>query len=162
VAPREISVDEARETLVRRYLTGFGPSTRNETDWAGIPVKGIAEVLDRMALRPFRAEDGAELVDLPGLPLPDPQAPAPARFLPTWDATLLAHARRSQILPERHRPRFFSIKMPQSLPAFLVDGRVAGTCYVEETVAIDEFEPLDPAVRRQVHEEAERLAAFHS
>ena len=51
--------------------------------------------LERIATRRFRAEDGAELVDLPRAPLPDPDTPAPVRFLPTWDATLLVHARRS-------------------------------------------------------------------
>jgi hypothetical protein len=39
------------------------------------------------------AWDGAQLVDRPRAPLPDPQTPAPVRFLPWWDATLLVHAR---------------------------------------------------------------------
>jgi hypothetical protein len=36
-----------------------------------------------------------DLFDLPHAPLPHPETPAPARFLPTWDATLLVHARRA-------------------------------------------------------------------
>ena len=48
------------------------------------------------------------------------------RFLPTWDAVLLVHARRTLILPEEHRARIFNIKMPQSVGTFLVDGAVAG------------------------------------
>ena len=56
-----------------------------------------------------------------------PTTPAPVRFLPTWDATLLVHARRARMLPEEHRPRIFSIKTPHSFPTFLVDGAVAGT-----------------------------------
>ena len=57
--------------------------------------------------------------------------PAPVRFLPTWDATLLVHARRTQILPERFRPMVFDTKTPHSVPTFLVDGQVAGTWRVE-------------------------------
>jgi hypothetical protein len=37
-------------------------------------------------------------LDLVRAPLPDPATPSPVRFL-RWDATLLAHARRTQILP---------------------------------------------------------------
>src|SRR5215216_6463761 len=32
--------------------------------------------------------------------------------LPTWNATLLVHARRTGLLPEEHRPKLFSIKTP--------------------------------------------------
>ena len=46
----------------------------------------------------------------PAAPLPDPETPAPPRFLPVWDATLLVHARRTGILPEQYRPRVFSVK----------------------------------------------------
>ena len=53
--------------------------------------------------------------------------PAPVRFLPVWDATLLVHARRTRILPEDFRPKLFNTKTPHSFPCFLVDGQVAGT-----------------------------------
>ena len=76
--------------------------------------------------RGLPSSDG-ELVDLPRAPLPDGDTPAPPRLLPTFDATLLTHARRTGLLPEEYRPRIFSTRTPQSLPTFLVDGRVAGT-----------------------------------
>jgi hypothetical protein len=95
--------------------------------------------------------------------LPDPDTPAPVRFLPTWDATLLAHARRKQILPEPYRPRVFHTKTPHSVPTFLVDGVVAGAWrYEGGRVRLEPFESIPRSVRRQVEEEAERLAAFHS
>ena len=46
----------------------------------------------------FGTEDGAELLDLPRLPIADPATPAPVRFLPVWDATLLVHARNDEEL----------------------------------------------------------------
>ena len=55
------------------------------------------------ALKPVLAEMeqlDRDLLDLPGSPLPDPDTPAPVRFLPVWDATLLVHARRTGVLPE--------------------------------------------------------------
>ena len=101
-------------------------------------------------------------MDLPRAPLPDPDTPAPVRFLPTWDAVLLVHARRTGVLPEKYRPLIFPIKQPQSFGTFLVDGAVAGTWKVESgRVRTDPFERLDPAVQRELGDEAERLAAFH-
>ena len=85
------------------------------------------------------------------------------RFLPTWDATLLVHARRTQILPEAYRPLVFHTKMPPSYPTFLVDGQVAGTWRFEEgqdrAVAIPE---LSAAERRAVDEEAAGVAHLHA
>ena len=120
-------------------------------------------MLDTLTLRRFQAEDGAELVDLPRLPIVDGSIPAPVRFLPTWDATLLAHARRTQILPEELRPQIFSTRMPQSVPTFLVDGAVAGTWrYEGGEVRLQPFVALPQGVRRELEDEAARLAAFHA
>ena len=90
------------EHLVRRYLGAFGPAPRTDiADWAGMRVGALGEALERMELRRFRDEQGRELLDLPRAPLPPAETPAPVRFLPTWDATLLVHARRTGILAER-------------------------------------------------------------
>ena len=151
------------EHVVRRYLGAFGPaSVREIADWAGIPPATLLPVIDRLSLRRFRDEKGRELLDLQRAPLPDPETPAPVRFLPTWDATLLVHARRTQILPERYRPLVFNTKTPHSVPTFLVDGTVAGAWgYERGRVETRPFEPLPKAARREVDDEAKRLAAFH-
>jgi hypothetical protein len=123
----------------------------------------LAPAVERLRLRRFRDESGAELFDVPHGPLPDADTPAPVRFLPTWDATLLVHARRTQILPERYRPLVFSTKTPQSISTFLVDGRVAGTWKHERgRVHVDPFERLPREVQRELADESERLAAFLS
>ena len=130
------------------------------------PSEAIAPGLERVPLRRFRSEDGDELLDLPRAPLPPADTPAPVRFLPTWDATLLAHARRTQILSEEHRPRIFHTKAPQSFPTFLVDGSVAGTWKVERTrgkatLRLEPFEALPRAALGDVRDEGERLVRFH-
>jgi uncharacterized protein YcaQ len=161
--PPKVDRREATVELVRAYLRGFGPANRNEiADWTGLPPTDIAAALDRLELRRFASEDGSELVDLPRLPLPDPETPAPVRFLPTWDATLLVHARRSQILMEEHRPRVFSAKTPQSVPTFIVDGTVAGTWkFVRGSIRVEPFRKLDRAAQREVDAEAEGLLELH-
>jgi hypothetical protein len=164
VGPEDASADEGVEHLVRRYLQGFGPARPTEiADWASLDVSTTRRALERLELRRFQDEDGKELVDLPRLPLPAAETPAPVRFLPVWDATLLVHARRTQILPERYRPRIFNTKTPNSANTFLVDGHVAGTWrYEQERVKLEPFGRLTKADRAELDEEAERLAAFHS
>ena len=164
LGPAEMDHHDAVEHTVRRYLGGFGPATLAEiANWAGVPPGTLAPALERLRLRRFASEDGEELVDLPRAPLPDPDTPAPVRLLGTWDAILLAHARRAEILPERHRARVFHVRMPQSVPTFLVDGAVAGAWrYEDGRVAFDPFERLDRATLRALHEEGERMATLHA
>ena len=164
LGPSDATAEQGLDLLVRRYLGGFGPaSLKDVASWAGLPVAMLAPAVGRLRLRRFRDEGGAELFDVPRGPLPDADAPAPVRFLPTWDATLLVHARRTQVLPERYRPLVFNTKTPQSISTFLVDGRVAGTWKHERgRVHVDSFEPLPREVRRELAEESDRLAAFLS
>ena len=165
LGPPPAKLDEADgiELVVRRYLGGFGPAAPAEiANWAGMHPRRLGPVLDKLRLRTLRAEDGDELVDLPRAALPDPETPAPPRFLPTWDATLLVHARRTGILPEEHRPKVFNTRTPQSVPTFLVDGRVAGTwSYEKGKVKLDPFTRLDSSARKALREESERLAELH-
>jgi len=161
--PPKIDEADGIELLVRRYLGAFGPAAPAEiANWAGMHPRRLAPVIEGVSLRRFRSEDGTELVDLPRAPLPHPETPAPARLLPTWDATLLVHARRTGILPEEHRPKVFNAKTPQSVPTFLVDGRVAGTWrYEKGKVKLEPFSRLDGAARRALREESERLVELH-
>jgi hypothetical protein len=157
------SVEDGTELLIRRYLGGFGPAPITATaNWAGLPAATLRPVMERLDLRRFHDERGEELFDLPDAPLPDAATPAPVRFLPTWDATLLVHARRTQIVPEHLRPLIFNPKTPHSVPTFLVDGVVAGTWrYEAGHVALTPFETLAAATMHELTTEAERLAAFH-
>jgi hypothetical protein len=159
----KLSEQDAIEHLIRRYLGAFGPAPRTDiADWTGLKVGAIAPALERLQLRRFRDEDGRELFDLPRAPLPDAGTRAPVRFIPTWDATLLVHARRTQILPEEYRPLVFNTKTPHSMSTFLVDGAVAGSWKHENgRVKLEPFAPLPRAARRELDDEAARLAAFH-
>jgi hypothetical protein len=159
IGPEDVAVDAALDHLVRRYLVGFGPATRSEiASWAGMRPTVLDPVLGRLSLRRFRAEDGDELLDLPRAPLPASDTPAPVRFLPVWDATLLAHARRANILPEEYRALVFDTKTPHSFPTFLVDGSVAGTWRHESgRIEIAPFAPLPRSAERELRAESGRL-----
>jgi hypothetical protein len=150
--------------LVTRYLAGFGPASRKDVaGFTGLPPAALKAVLAGLELRTFASGAGEELLDLPDGPLPDPATPAPPRLLPTWDATLLAHARRTGLLPEEHRPRVFNTRLPQSVPTFTVGGVVAGIWRHEDgAVRLEPFGRLDRADERAVREEADRLAQFYA
>lgn len=160
----ELPEAEARIHLVRRYLAAFGPAPQADiADWAGMRVGALAQAVGAMEFRRFRDESGRELLDLPRAPLPPAETPAPVRFLPTWDATLLVHARRTGILEKQHRTRIFNSKNPQSERTFLVDGKVAGAWrYEEGRVRLEPFVRLARSARAELDEEAKGLAAFHA
>jgi hypothetical protein len=164
IQPSEATQAEAVEHLLRRYLGAFGPASLGDAArWAGLALSELRVPAAALALRRFRDEQGGELFDLPGAAMPDPDTPAPVRFLPTWDASLLVHARRTQIVPEEYRPLVFNTKTPHSVPTFLVDGAVAGTWrYEGDRIRWTPFAKLPRATRLELDEEAERLAAFHA
>lgn len=162
VGPDEADSSEGAQHLVRRYLAGFGPASRDDIkSFTGFSLTDIDQILERSRVRTFVDETGAMLVDVAGAPLPDPDTPAPVRFLGTWDATLLVHARRTQILPEEFRSRIFHTKAPHSFNTFLVDGQVAGTWRDEGgEIRLEPFHPVPSRFRRDLEEESERLAAL--
>jgi hypothetical protein len=164
VGPSTTAAGEGRALLLRRYLRGFGPATRHDiASFTGLSLPQVDITLEALPVRRFRSEDGDELVDVPRAPLPDPDTPAPVRLLPTWDATLLAHARRTGVLPEEHRKEIFHVKAPQSYPTFLVDGRVAGKWRMNKAgLQLEPFGRLDAGSRRELQAEGERLTELYA
>jgi hypothetical protein len=162
--PGDLTEDDGIELLIRRYLGAFGPAALKDiAGWMGLNVGQMRHVADAMVLRRFRDEAGKALVDLPDASLPDPDTPAPVRFLPVWDASLLVHARRTQILPEAYRPQIFNTRTPHSLNTFLVDGQVAGTWrYQAGHINLEPFGKLASADRQALEQEAIGLAALHA
>jgi hypothetical protein len=153
---------EARAEILRRYLAAFGPASRRDMiKWTMMHVPEIQQALDVLEpLRRFRDEHGRELLDVPRAPMPDPETPAPVRFLPKWDNLLLALADRTRVLPEPYRKTVIRTNGDVA-QTFLVDGFVAGMWRVEDGRVLPEpFATLAPSVRREVEDEAERLEVF--
>ena len=164
IGPDDATKETGLAHVVQAYLRAFGPADlRDVSSWAGISATDAKAGAAGLELVRFRDEAGRELVDLPGAPLPDPDEPAPVRFLPHWDANLLVHVRRTGLLPEAYRPRVFSTKNPFSVGTVLVDGRVAGGWSLRDgRVVLDPYEDLPARVAREVEREREALEAFHA
>jgi hypothetical protein len=164
VGPCDVTEIEGLAHLVRAYLRAFGPAPwRDIASWAGISVAEARRGAEGLTLVSYRDGAKRELIDLTGAPLPDADTPAPVRFLPHWDASLLVHARRTGLLPESYRSRVFSSRNPFSVGTYLVDGRVVGAWSVRDgRVELDQFETLGAADRRLVETERQALEAFHA
>src|SRR4029079_5752533 len=145
--------------MFRRYLLAFGPATpRDLGAWTMMHVPEIKRALERLEpLRRFRDEKGRELLDVPRAPLPDPETPAPVRFLPKWDNVLLAFADRTRVLPEEYRKTVIRTN-GDGAQTLLVDGLVARMWAVETgRLVLEPFAAISRSVRRELEDEAGRL-----
>jgi hypothetical protein len=161
--PERVDRLAAITEIVRRYLTAFGPASKADiARWGGLNIGDFQPALD--ALEPlvrYRDEKGRELLDLPRLPLPAADTPAPARFLPKWDNVILGFADRERILPKELQATVIA-KNGDVVQTFLVDGLVAGSWSSDRSgkVTLAPYGPLPRAARREVEEEAARLEAW--
>ncbi|MEV0197188.1 winged helix DNA-binding domain-containing protein [Nonomuraea sp. NPDC050691] len=147
------------EDLVRRYLNGYGPASVADVQrWSGL--SRLREIVERLDLVRFRDEEGRELFDLPDAPRPDPDTPAPPRFLPEYDNLLLSHADRSRVITGKRR-----VPLPPGNGArtgtLLVDGMWRGVWSLRAgRIHVEPFTPLSSAERDAVEPEAEMLRRF--
>ena len=148
------------DEIIVRYLAAFGPATvADARTWSGLV--GLREVFERLRPRlvSFRDERGRELFDVPGAPLPDPETPAPPRFLSQFDNALLSHADRTRIISDEHRKALLNDPMMRGV---LLDGFACGTWKAERTrtkvtLVIQHFDRLFREDREALTDEGERL-----
>ncbi|MFD7433115.1 winged helix DNA-binding domain-containing protein [Streptomyces sp. NPDC059861] len=145
------------ESAVLRYLGAFGPaSVKDMQTWSGLTrMRPVFERL-RPRLVTFRDETGAELFDLPDAPRPDPETPAPPRFLPEFDNALLSHADRTRVVPPAHHGRTWQVNTSHC--PLLVDGFLAGVWrLLDGALVVEPFGTLTRAQRDEVTEEGARV-----
>ncbi|MEK8104725.1 crosslink repair DNA glycosylase YcaQ family protein [Micromonospora sp. M12] len=151
--------DPVGQALVRRYLAAFGPAATSDVRaWSGLAGLPAAVTALRDELVTFRDERGRTLIDLPDAPRPDPETPAPVRFLPAFDNAILGYDDRSRIIDDAHRG--LSVAGERVV---LVDGRVAATWRLESgTVTVSPLTGFARADRAAVVEQGQALASFLS
>jgi Winged helix DNA-binding domain len=162
---RPLDQNPSLDDVVLRYLAAFGPaSVMDMRTWSVLPrLRDVTERL-RPRLLTFRDERGRELFDLPEAPRPDPETPAPVRFLPEYDNLLLSHADRTRVMSaDRTTPLFPG--NGGALGTVLVDGLYRANWKIARrhdsaTLIVEPFEPLSSPDRDALAEEGARLLAF--
>lgn len=162
-APEASDPAAALQTLVRRYLAGFGPATvADVAQFALVQRSRVRQAVDALGGALVRREGpgGTELLDVPDGQLPAEDTPAPPRLMAMWDDVLLAHADRSRMIPAPYRP-LVTRSNGDVLPTLLVDGLVAGVWRpVDAGVEATAFHPLPDDAWEGLADEARMLAAF--
>jgi hypothetical protein len=164
---RPLATDPSIDDVVLRYLAAFGPATvADAATWSRLT--GLRAVVDRLRprLRTFRDERGRELVDLPDAPRPDPETPAPPRFLPEYDNVLLSHADRSRFVSKEQRARLSRVGGPVR-GSVLHDGFLCGTWRIDRdpstgaaTLVVAHLEALTKRATARLAAEGRRLLRF--
>jgi len=155
--PVELDPVQARTVLVHRYLRAFGPATKPDiADWSGLRIRDFEHALD--GLPTYRSEEDKELFDVARAPLPPADTPAPVRFLPKWDNTLLAFADRRRVITDELRKGVIA-KNGDVAATVLVDGIVAAmwTYARDGKVSVEYIGPATRTQKAAVAEETARL-----
>ncbi len=162
---RPLATEPSLEEVILRYLAAFGPaSVKDIQTWSGLTRLG--EVIERLRprLASFRDEQGRELFDMPDAPRPDPDTPAPPRFLYDYDNLLLSHADRTRFITDKYRKQGFTMDGPMPC-IILVDGFTNGTWNITRnrntaTLNIKPFTRLSKKDKAALTEEGASLLDF--
>ena len=165
----QVSEDEAKQTLFRRYLRGYGPATlRDFSKWSGLAIKEIRDVPRALGddLVEVSVDGNAAYLLRDDLdPLEESRLDAPVlRLLGNFDPYLLGHADTHHYLDPVHYKRVYR-KAGWISPVILLDGRVVGIWSQtrrgsRRLLDIEPFEKLSKATRSMIEGEAAALAAF--
>jgi hypothetical protein len=154
---------EAATLVLGRYLAAFGPASRRDlAAWAGVAQRDFAGAWERLDTVSYRDEEGRELFDLPGQPLPPASTRLPVRFLGRWEQPLLAYADRERIMSPEVQALKLTLSGDQTVT---VDGRVAASWQLSRAgdavkVMVTPHVEISRAARAEIRAEAERTARF--
>jgi hypothetical protein len=164
-----VTPQAAQTWLVRRYLSAFGPATRDDVQWwTGLSKGEIAQTLE--ILKPAVVEMDIEGLGDDYLMLTDDAqrlrdfAPPDAPYvflLPVLDPYIMGYRDRRRFLAQEHRAKVFD-RAGNAVPTVWVNGQVAGTWGQRKdgSVIYGLFEPVSDEEQALLADEARRLENF--
>ncbi len=165
----DLSVTDAEEALLRRYLHAFAPATASDfAAWSVLTVGRARQIWSRIEddLCPVTVDGHGVWVlrrDLSSLERAKLDRPT-VRLLPYFDSFLMGHKERRHLVDGAHHKRIYR-PAGWVYPAVLVDGQVAGEWSYERKagrlqVRVRPYAPLDEEAKDLVRAEAEDVARF--
>jgi hypothetical protein len=159
----DIAPERARAELLRRYLRGYGPSTRiGFAAWLGVHTRDTepwwTEVHEDLTPVEFGGTSWILTEDLDALrSAPEPEG---VRLLPPRDPYTQMRDRETIVDKRRHRELWMTVGDPG---AVLVDGKIAGTWRTRKsgrklTVTIKTFESTPARDKKLLADEAQQIA----
>ena len=162
---KAVPSSEDASALVLRYFKAFGPASIADAQaWTGL--QGLRPIVASLGakLRTFKDERRRELFDVADATHPDPDTPAPIRFLQEFDNVLMGYQDRSRILDAKHKA-FVLLPGLRVAATVLLDGVIAATWKVERakkraTIVVQLLAKTPKATTKDIAAEAERVVAF--
>lgn len=168
---REEDPEEAMHAVTRRYLSAYGPATReNFSRWWGVsPAQAMRHVytLGDEVVVVQAGESPAWLLAEHVQAIQNATPSGSVNLLPAFDPYVLGAPRdEANILPGEYKDRVYR-KQGWISPVLLVDGRMSGVWEREQKgngvdIKIEPFAELPAWARRAARDEVERLSAFLS
>ncbi len=166
---RDMSVEDAEDAFLRRYLGSFGPATVHDfAMWSILAVGRARQIWSRLEdeIVPVAVDGQPRWVlrrDLPALKRAKLDRPT-VRLLPYFDSYLMGHRGRDHLIDTAHHKRIYR-PAGWVYPAVLVDGRIAGDWSYERRgkrlrVTVRPYAPLDEPEKDGVRTESEDVARF--
>ncbi len=166
---REVSEEEAKQVLLRRYLGAFGPATlRDFSKWAGMPIReatAVWESLDEELVEISVEKNKGSVLRNDFRQLRNSELRAPVlRLLPSFDPYVLGHVEKDHLVDDRHYKRVYRDQWWIS-PVVLLNGRIIGTWSYPRrgkrmSLEVRLFEKGSKMIRARIEEEAASLGRF--
>lgn len=165
-----LPVNEARMSLVRGYLHGYGPATPQDfAAWSGLPMQEVNPVWQELndELVPVSIEGKKAWLprdDLDDVQRQSPEPEQQLQLLPSFDVFLLSYRDKGHLVDPAHYKRVYR-KAGWLSPVVLVDGRVAGIWSHERRgskldITVELFERGARSLRESIEERAADLGRF--
>ena len=129
-----ISEERARQQLLKKYLSCYGPASPQDfACWSGILTSEARQIIEETeSLRQVQLEGSREELwmlkeDFRTLEKTDLEAEVPPRLLPKYDSYLMGHKNRSRIIRDEMLQKVYRPVVGEVAATVLINGRIVGT-----------------------------------
>ena len=164
-----LSAEEAKTILFRRYLQGYGPATLQDfAAWSGMSVKETRLIMEQLENEVYKVNiDGQEallihrdLAEIQALKI----SHKTVRLLPSFDPYMLGHRNKDHIVDKLYYKQVYR-KAGWLSPVVLINGRVMATWRYEHHgrrlfVTVTPFDNISRSHRDSIEQEVKDLGRF--